>query len=106
MLHLLLFDRWVVLLCLQCLRRLGPALIAFDRKNLTGPFSLDLSSSIHRAVAWRLQLAALQDTGTSDCRWGQGWGWQALSHSEPFWQNHLRLVNTTTFFLYMHTQLQ
>lgn len=52
--------------------RLGPALMALDRHNLTGSFSMDLNSSMHRAVAWRLQLAALQDNATSECRCGAG----------------------------------
>lgn len=61
----------MLLLSLSCrdsFVRLGPRLMALDRQNLTGPYSLDLSSDIHRAVAWRLQLAALQDNSTSECR--------------------------------------
>lgn len=42
--------------------------MALDRHNLTGPYSLDLSNEVHRAVAWRLQLAALQDSATSECK--------------------------------------
>jgi hypothetical protein len=52
--------------------RLGPQLMALDRGNLTGAYSLDLTSSPHRAVARRLQLAALQDNATSECRWESG----------------------------------
>jgi hypothetical protein len=42
--------------------------MVLDRHNLTGPYSLDLSTDIHRAVAWRLQLAALQDNATAECK--------------------------------------
>lgn len=48
--------------------RLGPQLMALDRQNLTGPYALNLGWSVHRAVAQRLQVAALQDTATSECR--------------------------------------
>jgi hypothetical protein len=50
------------------LRRLGPQLLALDRVNLTGRYCLDLTTSTHRAVARRLQLAALQDDATAECR--------------------------------------
>lgn len=48
--------------------RLGPALMSFDRQNLTGPYTLNLSWSVHKAVAQRLQMAALQDVATAECR--------------------------------------
>lgn len=43
--------------------------MALDRQNLTGSYALNLNWSVHRAVAQRLQVAALQDIATSECKY-------------------------------------
>ncbi|KAF8058470.1 LRRC74A [Scenedesmus sp. PABB004] len=45
---------------------LGPQLVCLDRRNLTGPYALHLGCAVHRAVAARLQAAALQDGATAE----------------------------------------
>jgi hypothetical protein len=42
--------------------RVGPHLLALDRTNFSGSFKLNLSLPLHRALAQRLQLAALQES--------------------------------------------
>jgi hypothetical protein len=65
---LLCFVPAIHSVCSNAVCRLGPQLMALDRQNLTGCYALNLSWSVHRAVAQRLQAAALQDIATSECK--------------------------------------
>jgi hypothetical protein len=51
------------------LRSLGSCLVTVDRTNLCGHYLLDMAWDVHRALAGRLQLAALQDCATDECRY-------------------------------------
>lgn len=56
-----------------CVCRVGTRLLAVDRTNLTGRWDLNLSLPLHRTLALRLQLAALQESAWQSNKYFLNW---------------------------------